>query len=142
MALSPWFVSFTTENETVEIVPKVKRAAVFLMGGKIGPFEPSMAVRVPLWVAVMMRQRHLCRIVCPPWMTVESFQKIKVSRRSLVSISFIFLPVNVNSTSFYIYLSIGLTVFTDQLSRILCLDHSLQIRMCVRIGHSWERAIF
>ncbi|CAG0912483.1 unnamed protein product [Notodromas monacha] len=82
MSLSPQVGSFMTENEIVTIIPKVRHAAIYLMSGKIGPFEPSISIQVPLWVAVMMRQRHLCRIACPEWMSVPNFLKIKEEEKS------------------------------------------------------------
>jgi GINS complex subunit 2 len=85
MAMSPWCVSFFTENETVNVIPKIREPAIYLMSGKIGPFEPGISVSVPIWVAVMLRQRHMCRIVSPDWMTVGNFQRIKVSASFIIS---------------------------------------------------------
>jgi hypothetical protein len=43
---------------------------VVYLKGDIGPFEPSVPTKVPLWLAVHFRQRQKCRIECPEWINV------------------------------------------------------------------------
>ena len=45
--------------------------------GDFGPFIAGMPVEVPLWAALNFRQRQKCRILPPPWMTVDELEKIK-----------------------------------------------------------------
>ncbi len=40
------------------------------MQGEYGPFNPSMATQVPLWLAVNLRKRQKCRIEPPHWLNV------------------------------------------------------------------------
>ena len=36
----------------------------------MGPFKPGISLSCPLWLAVNLKQRQRCRIVCPAWMEV------------------------------------------------------------------------
>ena len=38
--------------------------------GNLGPFRAGVAVNVPLWVAIRLKEDNVCHITCPPWMTV------------------------------------------------------------------------
>lgn len=40
------------------------------MQGDLGPFNPGLPVRVPLWLAVNLKQRQKCRLLPPEWMDV------------------------------------------------------------------------
>ncbi|VDD84380.1 unnamed protein product [Mesocestoides corti] len=44
---------------------------------KIGPFYPNILAEVPLWVALYLRQQQKCRIVPPPWLSVEGLTEFK-----------------------------------------------------------------
>ena len=36
--------------------------------GDIGPFNPGLQTKVPLWLAMSLKQRQKCRIIAPDWM--------------------------------------------------------------------------
>ena len=46
------------------------RVILLFPQGEFGPFNPSMHSRVPLWLAVHLKQRQKCRIEPPDWMSV------------------------------------------------------------------------
>ncbi|TDH71177.1 hypothetical protein CCR75_006342 [Bremia lactucae] len=39
--------------------------------GNFGPFQPGITLHVPLWLAIMLKQLHKCRILAPSWFSVE-----------------------------------------------------------------------
>lgn len=41
-----------------------------------GPFKAGIVTSVPLWLALMLQQRSLCRISSPTWLTVENLVDI------------------------------------------------------------------
>ena len=38
--------------------------------GDVGPLAAGLPVEVPLWMAIMLKQRLKCRIIPPNWMDV------------------------------------------------------------------------
>lgn len=52
----------------ISLICSVMYASV--LQGEFGPFNPSMHSRVPLWLAVHLKQRQKCRIEPPDWMSV------------------------------------------------------------------------
>jgi len=69
-------VEFIAENELITVIPNFQYKTLYLIGGDIGPFEPSVPTRVPLWLAVHFRQRQKCRIECPAWISVDKLEEI------------------------------------------------------------------
>ncbi|OQR93485.1 DNA replication complex GINS protein PSF2 [Achlya hypogyna] len=68
-------MEFLAEQELISIMPffELKENAGMLHGisGDFGPFHPSMAAQVPLWLAIKLKQLNKCRIIQPSWFTVE-----------------------------------------------------------------------
>ena len=68
--MDPSEVEFLAEKEMVTIIPNFSHDEVFLIGGNVGPFNPSLPMKVPLWMAINLKQRQKCRIQPPDWMQV------------------------------------------------------------------------
>ena len=68
--MDPSEVEFLAEKEEVTIVPNFSHDEVFLIAGNVGPFNPSLPMKVPLWMAINLKQRQKCRIQPPDWMQV------------------------------------------------------------------------
>ncbi|XP_011666878.2 DNA replication complex GINS protein PSF2 [Strongylocentrotus purpuratus] len=75
--MDPSEVEFLAEKEEVTIVPNFSHDEVFLIGGNVGPFNPSLPMKVPLWMAINLKQRQKCRIQPPDWMLVEKLEEVK-----------------------------------------------------------------
>ncbi|CAD5121767.1 DgyrCDS10244 [Dimorphilus gyrociliatus] len=75
-------IEFFAENEEVTIVPNFSKDKLFLIRGDVGPFNASMPVTVPVWLAVSLRQQQRCRIIPPPWMDVEKLTEKKEEETS------------------------------------------------------------
>uniref|UniRef100_A0A5S6QVF2 DNA replication complex GINS protein PSF2 n=1 Tax=Trichuris muris TaxID=70415 RepID=A0A5S6QVF2_TRIMR len=73
---------FIAEKQLVEIVPNFRADVLRMCTGNFGPFEPGVAVRVPLWLAAMLKQRRNCGIVLPEWMSIEHLEEIRENERS------------------------------------------------------------
>jgi GINS complex subunit 2 len=62
------FCEFLAEEEIIEVIPNFKYAKkLTLISGEFGPFQPSIPVKVPLWLALNLRRQHKCTIVMPQW---------------------------------------------------------------------------
>ncbi len=77
MSLSPSEVEFLGEREVVGIVPNFNLEKMYMISGDVGPFKAGLPVQVPLWLALNLRQRMRCRILCPDWMDVTVLETIK-----------------------------------------------------------------
>ncbi|CAI8016187.1 DNA replication complex GINS protein PSF2 [Geodia barretti] len=69
--MEPAEVEFLAEKEQITIVPNFSENKLYLISGEFGPFNPSMQTRVPLWLAINLRQRQKCHIVPPDWLNVD-----------------------------------------------------------------------
>lgn len=74
-------MEFLAENDTIEVVPNFTHAQMHLIQGDVGPFKAGHRVRVPLWLAVTLRQRHRCKMVRPDWMEKERLEELREQER-------------------------------------------------------------
>jgi len=77
MSFAPCELEFIAENENIRIVPNFSLKEFVLIGGSIGPFNAGLPIKVPVWLAINLRQRSKCRILIPDWMDVTTLQRIK-----------------------------------------------------------------
>lgn len=64
------FCEFLAEEEQIEIIPNFKyNKQLNLISGDFGPFQPSIPIRVPIWLALNLQRQHKCTIVMPKWVT-------------------------------------------------------------------------
>lgn len=87
--MEPLEEEFFAEKEEITIIPNFSENKICLISvselpcdmmvmlsyvlttqGDFGPFNPSMHTKVPLWLAVNLKQRHKCRIEPPSWLCV------------------------------------------------------------------------
>jgi GINS complex subunit 2 len=66
---------FLAEDELIEISPMVVSGTVALVCGDFGPFEPSIATKVPLWLALAMKKLRRCRIIPPRWLALREVER-------------------------------------------------------------------
>lgn len=93
--MEPLEVEFFAEKEAVTIIPNFSENKICLisvsvmyfiptevaslcvvhthMQGDFGPFNPSMHTKVPLWLALNLKQRHKCRLEPPSWLSVGKY---------------------------------------------------------------------
>mmetsp|Transcript_10631 Transcript_10631/g.15646 ORF Transcript_10631/g.15646 Transcript_10631/m.15646 type:complete len:224 (-) Transcript_10631:86-757(-) len=69
---------FLAGDEKILIVPNftLGKPVELISVSKVGPFTALTPVSVPLWLAVLLKQKTLCRIPTPEWMEVETLQSI------------------------------------------------------------------
>ncbi|XP_031562930.1 DNA replication complex GINS protein PSF2-like [Actinia tenebrosa] len=75
--MDPSEIEFLAEKQPVTILPNFSEKKMYLIGGDVGPFKPSLPVKVPLWIALNLKQRKKCRIQAPDWMDVERLKELK-----------------------------------------------------------------
>ncbi|KAG8034557.1 hypothetical protein G9C98_007633 [Cotesia typhae] len=79
--MDPHEVEFLGEKKQVEIVPNFNLGQVHLISGSIGPFRAGLPVKVPIWLAVTLKQQQKCRILSPDWMQLENLESIKENEK-------------------------------------------------------------
>lgn len=64
------FCEFVAEEDHIEIIPNFKyNHKLYLISGTFGPFQPSVPIKVPLWLALNLQRQHKCTILMPKWVT-------------------------------------------------------------------------
>ncbi|KAJ8681305.1 hypothetical protein QAD02_017092 [Eretmocerus hayati] len=66
--MEPSEVEFLGEKQFVSIVPNFNFGIIYLISGEVGPFRAGLPVRVPIWLALGLKQQQKCRIVQQDWM--------------------------------------------------------------------------
>ncbi|XP_015603178.1 probable DNA replication complex GINS protein PSF2 [Cephus cinctus] len=75
--MDPNEVEFLGEKQLVSIVPNFNFDMIHLISGSIGPFRAGLPVKIPIWLAINLKQQHKCRIIGQEWMDVEDLKNIK-----------------------------------------------------------------
>ncbi|XP_012063772.1 PREDICTED: probable DNA replication complex GINS protein PSF2 [Atta cephalotes] len=75
--MNPSEVEFLGEKQLVSIVPNFNSDIIYLISGSVGPFRAGLPVRVPIWLAVCLKQKQKCRIVSQEWMDIEDLNERK-----------------------------------------------------------------
>ncbi|CEG37535.1 dna replication complex gins protein psf2 [Plasmopara halstedii] len=74
-SLSASETEFLAEQELIMIMPhfhlRDHNGMLNFICGNFGPFQPGMTMHVPLWLAIMLKQVHKCRILAPSWLSVD-----------------------------------------------------------------------
>lgn len=71
MSISPAEIEFLAEEEIVKVTPRFSLGRSELICGDFGPFNPGVPTKIPLWLAINLRQRGLCILHVPEWLTIE-----------------------------------------------------------------------
>jgi len=67
---------FFAENTLITILPEISSDRnLELISGQYPRFKKDRKMKVPIWLAVMLRRKKRCRIVPPEWMTERSLQE-------------------------------------------------------------------
>lgn len=56
-------------------MPKFSANEVNLMVGSY-EFVADREVEVPLWLAIMLKEKEKCRIIHPPWMNLKALEEM------------------------------------------------------------------
>jgi hypothetical protein len=74
-------LEFFTEDEMIEILPKFSLPGdgkIKLFSDSYGPIRSNTKVKIPLWIALSLRQESKCSIIIPSWLSLENL-KVAVS---------------------------------------------------------------
>lgn len=76
--LGCFHAAFSADDGMVEMIPSFDfpGSIPLLSSTAVGPFKAGMVQSVPLWLAVYLKQRCLCSVVTPAWLTVENLVDI------------------------------------------------------------------
>ncbi|XP_044754290.1 probable DNA replication complex GINS protein PSF2 [Coccinella septempunctata] len=80
--MDPEEVEFIGEKENVVIVPTFNYSAIHLISGDIGPFRAGLPVKVPLWIAINLKQQQICKIEQPDWMDIDYLENLKETEKN------------------------------------------------------------
>lgn len=75
--MDPSNAEFLGEKQLVNIVPNFNLDMIYLISGSVGPFRAGLPVKVPIWLAVCLKQKQKCRIIGQEWMDIESLSDRK-----------------------------------------------------------------
>lgn len=85
------FCEFLSEDELIDIVPNFKYDRVLnLINGDFGPFNPGVPARVPLWMALNLKDQQKCKIILPQW--IEDLEQLRTGQEN--SVGLIKMPCN------------------------------------------------
>lgn len=75
--------AFLAGDETIEIVPNFSydKPLGLMTKQNVGPFSAGISAKVPLWLALLLKQKYFCEIVTPDWMEVEKLKEILKEER-------------------------------------------------------------
>ncbi|CAJ0752610.1 15848_t:CDS:10 [Entrophospora sp. SA101] len=59
-------------DELITIEPFFNSRKFTISGKEFGPFNPPKKAQVPLWAALMLKEKKVCKIIQPDWLTVEN----------------------------------------------------------------------
>ncbi|KAL6604973.1 DNA replication complex GINS protein PSF2 [Neocallimastix sp. 'constans'] len=76
---TPAEIEFISEYEQITILPLQRMETLTLLEGTYGPFRPPITIKVPLWLAVTLKNKHKCSIQPPKWLNIEMLKKKKQS---------------------------------------------------------------
>ncbi|KAG4104874.1 DNA replication complex GINS protein PSF2 [Neocallimastix lanati (nom. inval.)] len=76
---TPAEIEFISEYEQITILPLQRMETLTLLEGTYGPFRPPITIKVPLWLAVTLKNKHKCSIQPPKWLNIETLKKKKQS---------------------------------------------------------------
>lgn len=80
--ISPADLDYLAMNEVISILPGFSLGKITLISGDFGPFIPSIATKAPLWFALYLKERILCQIQMPSWLTCEWLETMRNDERS------------------------------------------------------------
>eukprot|EP01128_Nolandella_sp_AFSM9_P010967 TRINITY_DN7684_c0_g1_i1.p1 TRINITY_DN7684_c0_g1~~TRINITY_DN7684_c0_g1_i1.p1 ORF type:complete len:208 (+),score=21.54 TRINITY_DN7684_c0_g1_i1:69-626(+) len=90
----PWTaanVQYFAEDEPVTILPRVSMPTLHLVSGDYGPLIPAVPASVPLWLAVVLKQRQKCSFRAPEWLRSAKLAELVEAERNDTS-QFLELP--------------------------------------------------
>lgn len=120
--MHPSEIEYMAENEIIQIVPNFNNAShMHLICGSFGPFRAGLPLRVPIWAALNLRQKKICRILPPDWMNVEKLnEKIEEEKASKYLLMFFIMTstlIGIDSHVQYILFQILYTIAIKLLFR-------------------------
>ena len=77
--LASFHSAFLADDTLVTIVPSFDSPdrIPLLSAPAVGPFKAGIPTNVPLWLAMLLQQRSLCRLKVPEWLQTEHLTKVK-----------------------------------------------------------------
>ncbi|EGV63255.1 DNA replication protein psf2 [Yamadazyma tenuis] len=91
--LMPSEISFMTENEYIQILPRYSMKSIQLIGTKIPNLRALRREKVPLWVALILKSQGKCNIVIPDWLNLI-YLKARYDEEVKFPMKFSDLPFN------------------------------------------------
>lgn len=91
--MDPSEVEFLGEKQLVTIIPSFTFDQIHLISGSIGPFKAGLPTKVPIWLAVNLKQQQKCRIVSQEWMDVEALNAVKEHEKAEKLLSSNIIPI-------------------------------------------------
>lgn len=69
-------LSFLAEEELITIIPRQNLDSIKLAGWRTPRLRPLRRVEVPLWFAILLKNKSRCTIVWPDWLSEQSLDTL------------------------------------------------------------------
>jgi GINS complex subunit 2 len=79
--MDPSEIEFLGEKKLVSIVPNFNFDMIHLISGSVGPFRAGLPVKVPIWLAMCLKQKQKCRVINQEWMDLEGLNEKKETEK-------------------------------------------------------------
>jgi len=86
-------IEFEAGDVPVIIAPTTKLQSIYLISGTVGPFQPPLKCKVPIWLAVQLKTLNKCNIVPPVWMDLENLTRILKDEDPLYPLPFEYMEI-------------------------------------------------
>ncbi|TFK22322.1 DNA replication complex GINS protein PSF2 [Coprinopsis marcescibilis] len=73
-SVTPQELEMIASQQVIEIIPLIAMEKTAFISGAYGPLRPPNKSKIPLWMAVNLKQKKKCHIVPPRWLNVEFLQ--------------------------------------------------------------------
>lgn len=74
-SVSPAEIEFLAEDELIKITPRFSLEKREFISGDYGPFTPGVPTKVPVWMAINLKQRGLAIVHQPDWLALEPLKE-------------------------------------------------------------------
>ncbi|CBY13798.1 unnamed protein product [Oikopleura dioica] len=73
--IHPSEIEFIAEDELIKVTPRFREQRLQMITGNFGPFAPGVPLKIPIWMALNLKNRGLVIVHQPKWMTEEKLKE-------------------------------------------------------------------
>lgn len=74
-AIHPSEIEFIAEDEQIKVTPRFREQRLQMITGNFGPFAPGVPLKIPIWMALNLKNRGLVIVHQPKWMRADKLKE-------------------------------------------------------------------